>query len=785
MRNKWIVLFCSLLLTTALWGCGSGGGSGGSDVGGRTTEPGVIGSTACQQCHAQAHSDASAVNRTEATVGDQTGIDLLVEHLAADQTIFSVLHNCEDCHGGGQFHANGPLGNPIPIRQPRAADCAECHDQVDQVTAWGNHIVPVGGDDQTACSACHTPLTLDVSLDCMTCHSTAPITAVSEVSAKVTASMHSFGAQRFSANCQRCHTVEGFLNLLENGVNPSSNANYTAFALTLDAGTAPTCAACHEPHAGDLRAVPGWDPNMNGVADQFDLCTACHNLYDNNGDLVTTYHHQTTWYRNIQSTHYDNPATGYGLVENAIEGYVVRANGENPCFDCHGHELRTNTRRHTEAPQADPTYGPTIHTDWANSRHGGALLEAKVDAAANPGTETVYNAVVAAGRFDEEGHGWSWTHYDWDAANRQSCQRCHTSTGAANFFTNPTTYVAANNDFSHLDGWVNNAGTITPSGQNEMLYCWGCHVSVDTGEVRDTGALTLNYTNGAQASYPDSAGSNVCIACHSGRETGDSIKLSAATFTDTGFINSHYLAAGGTIFATTGYHYEVAGEELDYANETGPNLHQNLGYGSAVPSGNTNFDLVSDDYTNGPCVTCHFDSSDIDGLDRSHTLSPFTETATEGLVLNEVCVVCHTSRGVGDAANTWYGTDFTVDQLVAGVNPPHKGRYLAALEALRVVLADNGIVYSSGYPYFSTRNWTVGGTRDGKDVMGAAFNYNLLAHDPNGVAHNRHYTRRLIYDSIDFMDDGTINDSVLATLNALDDTVPYKTGALNYLTFAR
>ena len=48
--------------------------------------------------------------------------------------------------------------------------------------------------------------------------------------------------------------------------------------------------------------------------------------------------------------------------------------------------------------------------------------------------------------------------------------------------------------------------------------------------------------------------------------------------------------------------------------------------------------------------------------------------------------------------------------------------------------------------------------------MGAAFNFNLLEHDPGGYAHNRYYAKRLIWDSIDFIDDFTMNDSTPATL---------------------
>lgn len=50
--------------------------------------------------------------------------------------------------------------------------------------------------------------------------------------------------------------------------------------------------------------------------------------------------------------------------------------------------------------------------------------------------------------------------------------------------------------------------------------------------------------------------------------------------------------------------------------------------------------------------------------------------------------------------------------------------------------------------------------------MGAAFNYNLLYHDPGGYAHNRVYVKRLIFDSIDFIDNGVLDGTIAVTGDA-------------------
>jgi hypothetical protein len=88
------------------------------------------------------------------------------------------------------------------------------------------------------------------------------------------------------------------------------------------------------------------------------------------------------------------------------------------------------------------------------------------------------------------------------------------------------------------------------------------------------------------------------------------------------------------------------------------------------------------------------------------------------------------------------------------------------------------------------RNWLSQGDTDntgnatGRHNLGAAFNLNLLEHDPAGYVHNRVYAKRLRYESIDWADDNVMNFSAGATLNALviDGAAPaWKAGAMKYL----
>ncbi len=101
----------------------------------------------------------------------------------------------------------------------------------------------------------------------------------------------------------------------------------------------------------------------------------------------------------------------------------------------------------------------------------------------------------------------------------------------------------------------------------------------------------------------------------------------------------------------------------------------------------------------------------------------------------------------------------------------------AILVATTVLKNKYNIAYNSAsYPYFydmakdpsgatAVKDWTRG-TGDqalGKKVMGACFNINVLNREPAAYVHARTYARRLLYDTIDFLDDGVINMSTGAT----------------------
>jgi hypothetical protein len=95
--------------------------------------------------------------------------------------------------------------------------------------------------------------------------------------------------------------------------------------------------------------------------------------------------------------------------------------------------------------------------------------------------------------------------------------------------------------------------------------------------------------------------------------------------------------------------------------------------------------------------------------------------------------------------------------------------YETSLFALAALLQEKGHAWTPVSPYIAAADYTAAGTisiADAKQTLGAAFNLNMLLHEPGGYAHNRYYAKRLIFDSIDFVYNGVLETLVLGSGNA-------------------
>ena len=689
----------ALLAVAMLWGCGSSGGSGGSDVVASPDADTVqtLGVNNCLTCHegggdpfapqvanSWANNIHGNANNSPGDLNDQFCLDCHDPLNDASLVGFTdgraVVVGCEACHGGGSAHRG--IG-PLPYTRPGVEQCAQCH----------NADFPHG----------FAPEGVNIAEDFVASPHTNSLNE------------HVFaeeGSTDVRARCAKCHSNAGAKMFAEiDGDYDTLSSMLSNDELPVADPGAIDCATCHQAHQENelLEAATA------GRSSEFNTCTNCHQLLDDDGNKIIAYHDPVANQYGVDEeiitdTHFATPGNFVSANTEDITGYAMDFSDERACRNCHNPHNADNTINH----------------QWAASKHADT---------------------TAAG---------AWAHYNWTEVpgavrndgsvvppwgDRSACQQCHSTSGII-------AYLEANED--------GDASDYTPpldynaNYKPEMLHCNGCH-SDSLGGLRDTSAITADYTD-APFTYPDADGSNICLACHTGRQSGDSIKNSAADFADTGFINSHYLTAGGTVYRASGYEYDVdADADTDnYANL--PYFAHDL-VGTAEEPGTG---------SGGPCIGCHLTS------EESHSFQPVARDESTGLitaVTSDVCIACH--DGGHGPAFVAEGGDAADVEAAAEVLNAEEEKFQASLDALAAQLSEIGFPYLGHYPYFDATDWTDGGAYDGQNLMGAAFNFNLLAHDPGAYAHNRNYAKKLIYDSLDYADNAAFDESVGAAIDAL------------------
>lgn len=317
---------------------------------------------------------------------------------------------------------------------------------------------------------------------------------------------------------------------------------------------------------------------------------------------------------------------------------------------------------------------------------------------------------------------------DWDDTGTVpfGCVKCHTAEGLPTFLKNGGTTV------------ISPTGSTTTTGVGSMdssngFMCTTCHNEEAFPERYAVASVVFPSGKTVSLGGKDADGkfladdSNLCIACHQGRESTASVnaalrgKDADAVDAKISFKNIHYFAAGATLFGNDvqgAYQYE--GKEY-----VGQNMH-------ADPKGVMN-----------KCKDCH----DV------HALEPKLET----------CATCHGDAKPEDIRKSEVDYDGDGD-ITEGI----KGEISTLAEALyaqiQVKAKDNaGIVYSSAaYPYWFQDN-DGDGNPDKNDkgatvnyngfwtpkLLRAAFNYQYSQKDPGAFVHNPKYVIQFLIDSIE------------------------------------
>jgi hypothetical protein len=262
------------------------------------------------------------------------------------------------------------------------------------------------------------------------------------------------------------------------------------------------------------------------------------------------------------------------------------------------------------------------------------------------------------------------------------------------------------------------------------------------------------------------ADSNICITCHSGRAAGDLIRQ--ASNCNSAPSIACRLGNGIAANGLTGSFWAQVDFIDPHGGAAGFIYPDNLRPGYEYRPSATNADHidVGISTSQGPCVGCHMSSAD------KHSFSVFS-SASNGVIgaisSNRCAISCHRVGGSAPVLNA---------EILEG----KRTTYNAALAIIEGLLAQREIHYNAAKPpyFFSTPepslqnsgtrtvNWNHDATYQGAHLMGAAFNLRLLDTDAAWV-HNGTYARRLLYDTIDYLDDGLLNGNLVLDSQSLHD----------------
>jgi len=564
-------------------------------------------------------------------------------------------------------------------------------------------------------------------------------------------------------------------------------------------------------------------------------CLGCHdNTLDETGqNIVGGYkqsgHYSNTSFKDISSAvkpYFNKVGTGcvgcHGPQHNVgnpsdfgtgRSGAAVTSVGSARCFDCHNANAG-NVSNHDTYYVANGTTCTACHQvhdtaaanmerlTWADSRHGATDF-----------------AHISGG-----GNG--------------CATRCHNAKGFIAAVANPTAIIG---------------GTMNPSDQ--MITCDACHTDAANGKLRalpGTKATAFaTYTSSTpgygfapmqvlnpnkKAFYPDVAGSNLCIVCHSGTTEGSLTGLgmsdpyfagstAAMTYLKNGVVTPkttltpHNMPAAAVMYVKFGFTNLSTGAGTVAGAAYLKSLTSDLDLAGGITSTHRKFGtsaIITDSHfsasnpapanflTNGPCAVCHVAGSHSYKIDQA--------------AISAVCNKCHSSEN-GNAITSIaafqqfflepqqevYNTAIQLGQAVlnkkvadynatpAGIAVPLQfgvGYDLAtSAQPMKLVFYKTLKVPATPYNVDGTLNansavladfqnaakalgYSTNGAADQTDLgfqkfMGAISNLAFLAKDQGGFAHARTYSRRLIYDSIDFLDDARLNMSVGTTAMAI------------------
>lgn len=481
------------------------------------------------------------------------------------------------------------------------------------------------------------------------------------------------------------------------------------------------CIDCHNPHSLEIRT---------------ERCDTCHTYVKGHEQL-----HDIRWFGSL--TDYDGDGNITEGISYEVEGVLAKlysaiiAYGANVVgvpiaynVNAYPYFYRDDNGNGVVDPTETTSYNAftprllracynfqMVKKDPGGFAHGGKyLIELMYDGIEDLNS-VMGGAISMAGmhRTDEghfDGSAEAWRHWDEDGEVQSSCARCHSTNGLAEFLA-----TGENVEAGHIG--------------NGML-CTTCHTSPPT--IYPAG--DIEFPSGAVANLGDN--SNICMACHQGRESKISVDSKIAGGPGPySFTNIHYFPAAAIFF--------------------GVEVHGGYEYPGKVYAGRQPYPNHMEKFDT--CIKCHMGTK----AEFSHNV---------GHPNKANCVGCHGQ----DISQPYPGGDpamFSFDHIRPANIPDYDGdgnksealrdeiqglehALYAQIQAYGFAIG-NPIVYNPNrYPYFF-EDANGNGVADPGDtsryafnakMLKAAYNYQMSHKEPHGFIHNARYVAQLLVDSI-------------------------------------
>jgi hypothetical protein len=470
---------------------------------------------------------------------------------------------------------------------------------------------------------------------------------------------------------------------------------------------------------------------VTGTKEENDtLCLACHATFGDFSGITTA----------------DVQAVANGGVSSAvnasISGHMIRrANMDAPidlpdgvgrCTACHMPETARSAAYASSFLDVDGKQKGDIHShtmkvvmpntsvrDVTNTFFNASLTDNSV-ATGMPGACTACHKASSMGSTaagDYELYGWARSvHADYldegiggygDRRNRNDNTVEHYNS-ASNAACVPC--HTGNGFVAALAGEAATAHFIPPTEKN-FLNCTTCHDSTAPAQNQHVRQID-NVVFPSGLSVTDGGNSKICFKCHAGRKSGADVDAAVPTGGVYSFVDPHLLPSAALLLGPrAGGGYQYAG--LDYSN------------------------VLSVVHIDASCLTCHMAA----GPSGNWNLGGHSLAMTDGAAQN--LTACSSFRCHGPVTSfDVRGTD-------------RQGTLSSLLSMLDTALTAKGVVKADPfvYPYF-TNITTLSELR-------AAYNYQFVSGDPGAYVHNWWYAAQLLYDSLDELDDGVLNGSIV------------------------